>query len=318
MTRVTEKILNIKQEINALAAPKNHTHPQYLENTSDTTYLTDVHSDKKATATQLGHVIVDTVVKDSINPVTNKAIKNYVDTIPKITLDSSVTRNSTNGVTSGAVYNAINDAKLSSEGLSATNPTEMALNSFDGANEPGSYKINANIPMANRTSVDTNNGILTVLKHGTNSLTHILNLPNGREYRRHGTINNNNIIWDDWKVSYIPFQKYTTPLSGATYNNNVHDIEIFQDTMGYTIRWNQTFNPDGNAQTYFLSHSTQYEYKHVVKFSKNLDIAGPYVFANLIGTFDIKIQADGIYLRSTKASAKINGIDETYFVPRTP
>ena len=319
MTRITEKVLNVRQEINDLAAPKNHTHPQYLQNTAEVTYLTNAHSSTRATSSTLGHVTVDTTVKNSNNPVTNSAIKEYVDSIPKITLDSRVTKNSTNGVTSGAVFTAIENVKydIDTSGLSPSNPDEMALNDFDGANLPGSFKINANIPMANKPNVNTTNGILTVLKPG-NSYTHILNLPNGEEYRRHGDINGNNINWDSWKLSYMPFQKYTAPLAGASYNNNVHDIEIFQDTSGYTIRWNQTYNPTGNSQTYFITHPTQYEYKHVVKFKKNLDIAGPYVFGNLIGTMDVKIQPDGIYLRSPKANNHINGINETYFVPRVP
>lgn len=321
MTRVTEKVVNIKDVVNDLAAPKNHTHPQYLQNTSQTTYLTDAHTSVKATSSQLGHVMVDTEVKNSNNPVSNSAIKTYIDNnIPIITLDNTVTENSTNGVTSGAVYTAVNNIKydINLAGLSPSKPDEMAISSLDDVDTPGSFKIGANIPMRNKSNIDTTNSVLTIYKMG-NLYTHILSMPDGSEYRRHGYKNNNDgIVWDSWNLSYLPFQEYTIPLAGATYNNNVHDISIFQDTSGYTIRWNQTHNPNGNNQTYFTTHSTKYEYKHVVQFSKNLDIAGPYIFSNIVNATDIKIQPDGIYLRSTKASSQINDINETFFVPRVP
>lgn len=320
MTRITEKVFNIKDEITALAAAKNHTHPEYLQNTSDVTYLTNAHSSKQATSATLGHVIVDASVKDnSDNPVSNKAIKEYVDAIPKITLDSTVTADSTNGVTSGAVFTALDNIKYDIDitGLSPTKPSQMALNDFDGATTPGSYRLNANIPMKNKTNINTKSGILTILKMGEHYMQ-ILNLPNGNEYRRGGVIpSNGEEAWDSWKLSYMPFQPYTAPLANASYNNNVHDIEIFQDTAGYTIRWNQTKNPDTN-QTYFLSHQQQYEYKHVVKFSTHLEVAGEYVFGSIGGTMDIKIQNDGIYLRSSKANSMIRGINQVFFVPRVP
>lgn len=319
MAKITELVLNVQQEINNLAALKNHVHPQYLENTPSVTYLTNAHAETQATSSQLGHVIVDNEVKNSNNPISNAAIKNYVDAIPIINLDDTVVQDSTNGITSGAVYTAIDDAKknIDISGLSPTNPAESTLDDFDDAITPGTYQINTNVVMYNKPNVNTTNSILTVLKTGT-VLTHILNLPDGSEYRRIGEIQINDIHWNDWRLSYLPFQKYTIPLAGATYNNNVHDIEIFQDTSGYTIRWDQTYNPDGTKQTYFVSHSTQYEYKHVVKFAKNLDIVGPYVFGNVVNAADIKIQPDGIYLRSTKASHNITGINETFFIPRVP
>ena len=313
MTRVTEKVLNIRDAVNELAAPKNHEHPQYLKNTSSVTYLTDSHSSVEATNSRLGHVIVDTEVKNSNHVVTNAAIKSYVDAIPRITLDSAVTKNSNNGVTSNGVYVAINEAKMSVDGKSPIVPSTTTFNKFDNINTSSAYKVTTNIPMTGKPNINTTNGIITTYKFDNTNLLQILNLPDGSEYRR-----NNDGTWGEWRLSYMPFHKYTAPLAGADRNNNVHDIEIFQDTNGYTIRWDQTYNPDGSAQTYFLSDATQYAYKYVVKFSKNLDIAGPYVFSNLVNSADIKIQADGIYLRSTKASAKINGINETYFVPRVP
>ena len=319
MTRVTETVLNVKQEISDFAAPKNHTHSEYLKNTETVTYLTNEHSDTVATNNTLGHVIVDTTVKDSENPVSNSAVKAYVDEIPKITLDNTVTENSTHGVTSKAVFTAINNAKqdMSTAGLSTSNPKEETVESFNDIKTPGIYKMTTNVSMPNKPDIDTKNSILTVLKMSDN-ITHILNLPNGNEYRRNGTIINNNITWDSWKLSYMPFQKYTAPLSDATYNNDVHDIEIFQDTSGYTIRWDQTYNPIGNNQVYFTTHLTQHEYKHVVKFNKNLDIVGPYVFSNIVASIDVKIQPDGIYLRSTKTNHQVHGINETYFIPRVP
>ena len=77
---ITEKILNLKDEILKWAAPKVHSHPEYESNNTIPNHADVSNKYGQGTDKLYGHVKVDSVLKeDSINPIQNRKVTEAIN-----------------------------------------------------------------------------------------------------------------------------------------------------------------------------------------------------------------------------------------------
>ena len=135
---------------------------------------------------------------------------------------------------------------------------------------------------------------------------------NGTEYRRWGIYENNSTRWQKWHLTHKPYTRISR-ISGLGPGVNNGSVEIYENTAGYIIKWNQN---NSNQDEYPISAQV-YQYADVCTFYPHLPIQEPYVFGNLIGRFDIKITKDKMQIRSNvPQGGRIIEMHETYFIPR--
>ena len=324
---VVQTLLNIKSEIENIAALKVHSHNNAKTNADgfmskeDKVKLNNIDDN----ANNFTLTVDNSLNSDSTNPVTNKLITEKYNELKNKTIEIEETVNplSTDKAVCGkAVANYTENIKQNIEDGTAKNPKSTgAFNSFDEIFDSGIYDIEGattTIPNGGKT-IDVTNGYLTVKKTASIQTQNII-APNGIEYSRWRNVNNTK--WNDWKIYYMPYRQYTEEY---TPNTDVYNFQIMENTAGFTIIWNQGSSKDKN---YFVTSSTAEAWKHVVLFKTPLPIDGAFTFGNLLGDMDIMITgghydgyyektfASGVWIRSPKASNRIRGIHEAYFVPR--
>ena len=139
---------------------------------------------------------------------------------------------------------------------------------------------------------------------------------NGSEYTRWGEIySDNRIVWNSWEVAYKP---YTRTIRACNWGPGVENpqeapVRVFENTAGFIIHWDQK----NDLNDRYPISADLYEYQKVCDFNPPLPITGPYVFGNLIGRFDVKIDSNKMQIRSNvNKGGRIIEMHETWFVPR--
>lgn len=323
-----EEIMNVSDEVLRVAAPKNHTHDNAT--TSKNGYMSSSDKSKldgiEANADKT-RIVIDSQLPDnttSTNPVQAKTImaklneiKNTIISISD-TLDPSST---TQAISGKGIAQYIASKIAESEEGTAKSPSDVgAFGSFDSITENGIYYIEqnpTNIVCGNET-INVHGGYMQV-KNAANIQTQNIIASNGVEYSRW---TNNNSSWTNWRIYHMPRRQYTKPV---TIRENVFNIEIMEDTRGYTITWNQSLSSDKN---YFITSATAGEWKQVLLFEPKLQIDGCFIFGNNSDMYDIMITsghydgkttknyASGMYIRALNGSARLQGINYSFFVPR--
>ena len=325
---VKQLLLNLKTEIENIAALKIHDHDNVT--TSSDGFMSKEDKSKLDNIEENANnftLEVDTDLNsESTNPVTNKKITEKYNELKNktITISDTVDANSTTEAVNGkAVATYVEGQKDNIEKGTAKNPFSTEnFDSFDDIVDSGIYIIEGEdtttIPNGQET-IDVENGHLTVKKTEDIQIQNII-APNGVEYSRWR--NADSTGWNDWKVYYIPYRQYT---KGHKTNTDVYNFQIMENTAGFTIIWNQGASQDKN---YFVSSSVKNEWKYIALFKNPLPIDGAFIFNNILNNIDIMITCghydehykqtfeSGVYLRSPNAGNRINGIHETYFVPR--
>lgn len=335
MTEETqEEIMNVANEVLRVAAPIQHSHNNATESVNG--YMSA--EDKKklngiAEGANKTDIIIDSALEDdtkSTNPVQAKVImaklKEIKDTI--ITASSTLNPSSTTQVVSAkGIATYIADKIKESKVGSAESPfTITDISSLDNITENGVYYIEQNpakITCGNDT-IDIYQGYIEVKDTTVENTTYIQTqnviTTDGTEYSRWKS--NNSTTWSNWRIYYMPRKQYTKSIS---IQDDVYNLEIWEDTKGYTIIWNQSLSKD---KKYFITSTTANEWKTIALFPSALQIEGCFIFGNNSGNFDIMITGghndggygkyfnSGIYIRSTNGSERIKGINYTFFVPR--
>jgi len=193
--------------------------------------------------------------------------------------------------------------------------------------EPGYYQYVGDeysiphIVCAPDNNIPYKNGFIHVERQGDYIVQHLyatsLNTDaqfhiDGRIFIRAGDISELNSI--EWKVQHLPYRERSDLLSGdnGIQDNNVDNFTIYESTAGYTFHWKQ----NGSQEKYLLS-TTSNVFKTIVKF-QTLPIESPFIFGNLIGHIDVKIEDDNCQVRSVNNNGDyIIGVNNNFFVPRT-
>lgn len=343
---ISETILNIRTEVLRYAAASNHNHDsRYVIGSSDN-FAPKNHASTSneygvGNTTQYGHVLFsssdisdDDTSKDNCAPSiqsVKKYVKNKVNGVNGLegqTIASSstgITYQSTDNQipTAKAVYNAINNVDVFSQ-LSQhtiTNPKDVTTN-IDNIVTTGYYHKTNNGSFTHApNTVYYTDGLIHVQRYGTRAVQTVYATVqnnnnnyrfNGEIYTRFGTISSSGNVWSKWHVLYKPWTERSDLIGTLGTGVDSGSVTLWENTAGYTIRWKQT----QNNQNYPVS-GAKYTYVPICSFSRDLPLKGPFVFGNIINNMDIKIQADGMYLRTTESiGGVLPGIDETYFVPR--
>lgn len=343
---ISETILNIRTEVLRYAAASNHNHDsRYVIGNSDN-FAPKNHASTNneygvGNTTQYGHVLFsssdisdDDTSKDNCAPSiqsVKKYVKSKVNSVNGLegqTIASSstgITYQSTDNQipTAKAVYNAINNIDLFSQ-LSQhtiTNPKDVTTN-IDNIVTTGYYHKTNNGSFTHApNTVYYTDGLIHVQRYGTRAVQTVYATVqnnnnnyrfNGEIYTRFGTISSSGNVWSKWHVLHKPWTERSDLIGTLGTGVDSGSVTLWENTAGYTIRWKQT----QNNQNYTVS-GAKYTYTPICSFSRDLPLKGPFVFGNIINNMDIKIQADGMYLRTTEnVGGVLPGIDETYFVPR--
>lgn len=326
---IQEEIMNVADEVLRIAAPTNHSHSNAT--TSKSGYMSSSDKAKldgiepNADKTK---IIVDASLPDnteSTNPVQAKVImaklKEIKNTIINITntLDPTSTTQAVSG--KGIADYVIKKITESEKGSNKSPINASSYESFDKITSNGTYYIAdnpTNITCGNET-VNVYGGYMEV-KTSAKVQTQNIIASNGVEYSRWK--NNNSSSWTNWRIYHMPRRQYTKPF---VISENVFNIEIMEDTRGYTIIWNQSYSSDRN---YFIASAVAGEWKPIVKFQPELQINGCFIFGNSGNTYDIMITSghydtentktydSGMYIRTPNGSERIKGINYSFFVPR--
>lgn len=322
-----ELLLNIRAEIERLAAPIIHIHDKATQ--SKDGFMSKEDKKKLDGVAQNANnftLNIDTELSSSSNnPVANSTLNAKYNELKNktITIDNTVDATSTTTAVNGkAVATYVTSKIAESEFGTAKSPDSTgAFNSFDQITDSGIYIIEGSamtIPNG-RETVSVADGILTVRKT-SNIQTQNIIAPNGVEYSRWRNTDGTN--WNDWKVYYMPYRQYT---KGIKRSPETFNFQVMENTAGFNIIWNQGSSSDRN---YFITNTSAGRWKTVATFNPALPIDGAFVFGNLEGTIDVMITgghydgfynqtfASGVYIRSPEAGNKIKGIHESYFVPR--
>ena len=343
-------LMFLKEQVLRWAAGKIHQHT--CEDISDLSnnYAPIKHADSsnkygEGTSEQYGHVKVDSTINDnSTNPVQNKVIKGYVDTI-KITLMTSIdniinkkikfiTSSDTiannqidkdgdkYGIpTAKAVWEAIKNYDNLFYGVSLAKPINIDEN-INNLINPGYYlQTGTRYFSYGGEAIYYTNALIKIEKQSNRIVQHVYATSkittnetttykiNGAEYTRWGTGT------EDWKPWHVIHKPYTKTTRVCNLGNGVDEgaITLYENTAGFIIHWDQY----AQEQDKYPISAKLYEYTTVCEFSPALPITGPYVIANLIGRFDVKITSNKMQIRSTvNPGGRIIEMHETWFVPR--
>lgn len=331
----TSHIMFLKEQILRFAAPIIHRH-----NAEDIdglgTYAPENHASSSnkygvGSKNNYGHVKVDNETSTtSTNPVQNKIITSYINSM-KETLESKINESLIgytikNVVDSSSTDEQIPTAKAvwdalksyNNKGSSITAPKEINAD-IDDIVEPGYYtQTEWRYFVYGGEKIYYKNALIRVEKGGdglriiqhvyaTSLVTHANGTKmyrlNGSEYTRWGTAS-------EWKAWHVAHKPYTKTMRASNLGENVYtnSVEVYENTAGFIIHWNQ--------ERYDV-HANQNQYANVCEFYPSLPVSGHYIFSNLIGRLDIRIDRDKMQIRSNVPSGGyITGVYMTFFVPR--
>lgn len=322
--QIFEQILNLKNEVLRWASPIGHTHNMenidgLIETIDEKAPVNHAYATGKygeATNNQYGHVkVLYEILGESDNVPTEKAVKQYID-MRTANLDPSSLNIPTNddirNLATTVFNNNFTDAKFNAKLLqkSAIYPKDTT-SSPNSITDSGYYRLTGtgNITYGNDV-FSYHNAFLRVTFNGTRYIQH-LQLSNSEEYERvRYKKSDGNWTWGYWHLHYKPYTENASAVKKAdSTNNEYQNIHLYETTAGYIVRWQR----DGK----FRLQVNQYEYDKICSFSPALNITGPYVFGNLVGRSDVRINANGMWIRSTDQKGQyISGINETFFIPR--
>ena len=168
-------------------------------------------------------------------------------------------------------------------------------------NEENIHYENA-IIMVERQPDETILQYIYATKKETNDLIYTID---GTKFLR--TSNDNGTNWSDLSLIQIPNQSSKEITSHRTGTI----ITYKETTAGFTFNWKQENNVDYEVQ------EDLYEYETIGTFAPLPIGDNPYIFGNLIGKVDVKINKNSIAVRSTLPSGNvIKNVNATFFVPR--
>lgn len=317
---ITEKILNLKDEILKWAAPKVHSHPEYESNNTIPNHADVSNKYGQGTDKLYGHVKVDSVLKeDSINPIQNRKVTEAINNKSDI--------NHTHKLTD---INNLSDALTDYIKGTYQNPivlTDVNDNYIDTLIDPNVYS-SKKIWFSDNTWRDPSStgtasipGLINVYSINGQLCQHIItNI--GREWKRYAKVkfdNDGNVsswVWGPWFLSFTINPINIEDKVIESYNNNVHNIQILENHHGYIIIWDQA----SSAHPKFYSGAYQ-SWKHVALFRKSssLQMQGKFVVGDIMGKMDLRIDQTGIYVRyNGNPNTPISDISNfAYYVPKT-
>lgn len=328
--RIIEEIVNIKNEIEKIAALKNHLHSDLIPKDD---IVTEVNQDNKQNITKI------TSVKSLVDYIDDKleayfTIEASDDQLT--TIEENIDNKLKDYVTTENFDEELSNITTNFKGHSFKHPQETT-ETINNIIEPGYYLFEGEggtftcAPYV----VNYTNGLIRVEKQDNHLIqyVHATSLTNngyqidGREYIRHGYLTNNNMDdtitnWDTWRVHYFPYQQKDDLLDKKGENVDDGAFHIYESTSGYVFEWKQKST---NAK--YILPMDQYIYEDVYILNKELPIQQPMIFSNFIGHIDIKIineaNQDGNIVTKIKVRSSNNkgeyviGVDNAYFVPRT-
>ncbi len=317
---ITEKILNLKDEVLKWAAPKIHSHPEYEGNNTVPNHADITNKYGEGTDKLYGHVKVDTSLNTtSNNPVQNKkiteAINNKASSQHTHTIDD-ITDLSNN------LGSYIKGTYQNPKTLEETKPGYI-----EGLVTPGVYYAK-NIYFNDTTWRDPSStgsastpGLICVYEINKQKHQHIITML-GREWKRYAKINgldnDGNVTswgWGPWYLSFTSSPINIEDKVIEAYNTNVHNIQILEDQNGYTIIWDQA----SSAHPKFYSGPYQ-DWKHAVLFrqSSTLQMKGKFVIGDIMGKMDVRIDQSGLYVRyNGNPNTPISDISNfAYYIPK--
>lgn len=332
MSNENRQVLTLKTEIEKYASPSSH-------------------QNKEATSDEFGHVKVDKNLNEqSHNPVRNSTIQNKINELENkqnehenknasneqyghVIIDKSLNEQSSNPVQNSVIYNEMIKIQTSISKMNELLGTNTGdIKKLLNLNEPTSFTDDINnlknigFYIYDNTEEQTidknayyNKSLIFVLKDNYNIIQHIYSTKkkytndtfeyvlNGSQYIR---------LFDDNKWSkptllYKPYTNTTKTLIQEIQGKDTN-IEIFENTNGYQIKWTQ----NNDDKSYEITSNKLYDYETICTFN-NLNIDGPFIFGNLIGKCDIRITNNTMDIRSTLSKGNIiKNIKQTFFVPR--
>lgn len=322
-----EIVINLREEIEQYAAPVNHTHSNYAPDATVSTNGTKAVQSKG----------IVTYVTSKIT----QAINNFkTDTLPSL-IEEHITEDMSEYVKTTDLEEDYLTQSAAEETYATKSeiPQDIDINIYahpvttttkiDYLVNPGYYQyVGSDATFyCQPDNVHYTNGLIKVERESNHIIQHVYSTSyspstqkykiDGREFTRTGytsTTNDETIpYWEDqWRVVNIPWKKRNDLLKVRGENVSENGFSIYECTGGYVFQWQQ----EGSQQEYQLPMN-QYLYGSVHTY-KDLPIAGPFVFSNLIGHIDIKITEDDFRVRSVnKKNEKVVGVNASYFVPRT-
>lgn len=284
----------------------------------------NTHEDVTATTTILGHVKVDSTIKNSTNPVQNKKIKEA--------LDNKIDKDGTKVL---STYDFNDEYKDKIDDLVSINVLQEVsddtdINNIDDVLEEGSFVFDktptgANdkkvISYGNRTNIYYTKGIIENKKVNNRIIQKVYSTKNvNNEYYLDGSIyqriintNTNPVSYGQWHCVYINTVNPNFIYSAESLGTGVDSIQVFENTAGFIITWEQ----DNHTDYSYEIQEDLYKYVTICDFTPNLPIQGEYIFGNLIGKIDVKITSQNMQVRSTLAKNNhVYDVKASYFVPR--
>ena len=350
----TSHILYLSEQVLRFAAEIDHKHTTSDITDISSKYAPLKHDSAseaygKGTQSKYGHLKINDNVTgtgtDNAMPVTATGIVTYVSNqISNIastlrtelqnklnikqTVDSTSTHQSSgayNIPTTQAVWQAISDYKDLLIGVDLARPKSINKNINDMTDAGYFIQTGVRSFSYGGENINYTNALIKVEKQSNRVIQHVCATDkftsggqtiykiNGRRYTRWGATSVvNPPTWNAWEVEHKP---YTRTIRACNLGPGVDEgsIEVFENTSGFIIHWDQHNAPDDR----YPVSSELYEYINVCEFKPPLPITGPYVFGNLIGRFDIKIEAHRMQIRSNvNKGGRIIEMHETWFVPR--
>ena len=194
---------------------------------------------------------------------------------------------------------------------------EETTTSLEDLITPGYYKYTGNSSAyfsCGPDDIQYKDGLIQVEQQGNSIIQHVYSTSlDGTEPYIDGRIFTriqHNDEWNDWQVEYIPYTERDDLITEL--GDGIDHFTIYESTAGYTFSWKQ----NGNDERYILQAS-QNKYETVAKF-QTLPIQEPFIFGNLIGHIDVRIDKDEIQVRSIQNKGDyVVGVNNNFFIPRT-
>lgn len=119
--------------------------------------------------------------------------------------------------------------------------------------------------------------------------------------------------WSSLSLVYTPQSTIETSYANNEDVTNGINITITETTAGFTFNWQHTNNDDDS----YIIKKEFYEYETLCIFPSIPIGRNPYIFGNLIGKVDVKIDKNSMSVRSTLSNgSKVKNVNTTLFVPR--
>lgn len=289
-------------------------------------------SESDSSAMPVSALGVKTYVTNQINAL-KTTLKNElqakVDIKTEVNSSSEDTTNNVYNIpTTKAVWNAISTYRDSLMGVDLARPQSINKD-INKIVDPGYYKQTGHRSFSyGGETVYYTNALIKVEKQANRVIQHVYGTfkvtvdnqttykVNGTEYTRWGatSVYTDTPTWNAWAIVHKPYTKTIRACNfGPGVDTNEDNIRVYENTAGFIIHWDQK----NNLNDRYPISADLYEYQRVCDFNPPLPITGPYVFGNLIGRFDIKIDSDKMQIRSNvNKGGRIIQMHETWFVPR--